>query len=129
MSESQYERYVVSDFVPDMIPTEQELYEILEEMSLCDVGYIPDDDKEHPYFHNYSRVCIYVLQQEQKSGNALGLTYDELNEEVTKLVIDHTLTQLANKGLVDVQVDDNGEMTYGLTPDGAKIGKMIVDGA
>ena len=57
------------------------------------------------------KIVVYVMQEFARQ-KIESYTDEMVQEAVTKLVFNHALDSLVNKGLVDVYTDENGEFLY-----------------
>lgn len=62
-------------------------------------------------------LIAYIINNWFKEGKK-EFTEEEIDEEYRKLITDYCLTDMANKGLVDVICDKDGEFTYQVSEEG-----------
>jgi hypothetical protein len=74
-----------------------------------------DSDDVHPVADQI--IVTYIINQFEREGKE---SFD-INDIVTKqqeLMADYILTKLSNDGLVDINIDEDGQITYQLSKTG-----------
>lgn len=65
-------------------------------------------------------IAMYAVQEIAKTKDEF--TEEEFSEFINQLIVQHTLNEMAQKGLVEVDLDGD-EVVYGIT----ELGKSIID--
>lgn len=79
-----------------------------------------EDELEEGVGKTASMILIaYIINNWWKEGKQ-EFTEDEIDEEYRKLIADYCLTDMANKGLVDVICEEDGEFRYKVSEKGRR---------
>tara|TARA_R110002110_G_scaffold198675_6_gene409193 strand:- start:27981 stop:28292 length:312 start_codon:yes stop_codon:yes gene_type:complete len=96
--------------------TEQERYEALKLMSANQEG--------DPIFDRGLTVLLEYVMQEAAQNGEFELEFEEIHNRVNLSFAGHILSEMANKGLLDVSLDEE-EITYTITELGKKLKDRI----
>lgn len=102
---SEKKNFELSDAVND---------EELLDFALSYVAERNSDDYTHPISNRI--IVAYVVKQFEKNGKD-EFTTEEVQEEYSKLLMDYILGNLVKKDLLDVDIEDDGEIVYTVPED------------
>lgn len=61
-------------------------------------------------------LTCYIVNDFKKKNQSF--TEEDITSKIKELIADYTMTDLVKKGLVDVDIDSDGQMTFSLTEAG-----------